>query len=163
MIVVSDTSPLINLAWLGRLELLQSLYGQIYIPDAVWQEVVVGGKGQPGAAEVQAADWIERNVVSNLPLVQALRQDLDAGESQAIALAIETNSDLLLMDERLGRQTAEHFGLRVMGVVGVLLLAKQRGLLSAVRPELDELRRRAGFYLSNKLYFQVIKDAGEAG
>jgi predicted nucleic acid-binding protein len=148
MIVVSDTSILINLAWLDRLFLLRELYGDLLIPQAVWHEVVKRGAGKPGAAEVKAADWIQVREVVNKDLVRALRQDLDAGEAEAIALAVEVEADLLLMDERLGRETAQHFGLRYLGLIGVLLIARQRELITGIKPDLDRLRQVAGFYIS---------------
>ncbi len=108
MHVVSNSSPLINLARIGKLTLLRELFGVLIVPDAVWQEVVVEGAGQPGADEVRSAAWIQRQAVMNTQLVQALQQDLDAGEAEAIALSLELGADLLLMDENLGRQTARH-------------------------------------------------------
>ena len=71
--IVSDASILINLARIGKLELLQKLYGEIIVPEAVWQEVVVNGVGQPGAEEINTADWVKRTLVKNRNLVQALR------------------------------------------------------------------------------------------
>ncbi len=104
---------------------------------------------------------MERAAVANRLLVHSLRQDLDAGEAEAIALAIEIEADWLLMDERLGRETAHHFGLRYVGLVGILSAAKQRGDLKALRPHLDRLRDVAGFRVSSALYEQVLRDAGE--
>ena len=92
MIVVSDTSVLINLAWLDKLSLLNKLYGDLLLPQAVWVEVVEKGAVKPGAVDVEAADWIQVCEVANKALIQALRQDLDAGEAEAIALALETNA-----------------------------------------------------------------------
>ena len=97
MKIVSNASPLINLAHIGQLDLLQQLYGQLTIPEAVWHEVVVEGAGQPGAKTVEAASWIQVQPVANRELVQALRQELDAGEAEAIALALEVKSEFLLM------------------------------------------------------------------
>lgn len=114
MTVVSDASALINLARIGELSLLHRLYGALVIPQAVWREVVVEGQGQPGAEEVGNAPWIETRKVTNEHLVQALRQDLDAGEAESIALALELEADVLLMDERLGRETARHLGLQLV-------------------------------------------------
>ncbi len=111
MIVVSNSSPLISLGAIGRLELLRSLYGTIFIREAVHLEVVVRGSGRPGAAEVQTVDWIMRSDVANLNVVTALQGKLDYGEAEAIALALERQADLLLMDERLGRIESARFGL----------------------------------------------------
>ena len=162
MIVVGDASALINLARIGELDLLRKLYGGIIVPEAVWQDVVVSGAGQPGAEEISTVDWVKRMLVKNRHLVQALRQDLDAGEAEAIALALEIEADLLLMDERLGRESARHFGLRYIGLIGVLIEAKHKGLISAVKPYLDTLRDMAGFRLANDLNERVLRDQGES-
>ncbi len=145
MSVVSNASPLINLVRIGKLDLLRELYGALTIPEAVWREVVVEGAGQPGADEVQAAAWIKTQAATNRQLVRALQQGLDAGEAEAIALALEIEAELLLMDERLGRESAGHLGLRYTGLIGVLIEAKRRGLIRAVKPHLDALRDMAGF------------------
>jgi predicted nucleic acid-binding protein len=161
MIVVSNASPLIGLASIGQLNLLKQLYGEIHIPEAVWREVVIDGAGQPGANEVNKADWIKRRGVSNRQLVLALEQDLDDGEAEAIALAVELKAGLLIIDERLGRNTAEHFGLDFTGVIGVLIEAKHKGLVNEVKRYLDELRIVAGFRISDRLYKRVSIDEGE--
>ena len=161
MIVISDTSPLINLAWIGKFSLLQQLYGSLLIPTAVWQEAVEKGSGQPGSAEIKSADWIQVTKVQNTTLVMALQQDLDAGEAEAIALALEQNTTLLLMDERLGRMTASHFGLSCTDLIGVLVAAKRQGLLTTLKPDLDMLRRVAGFYISDQLYHRILEDQDE--
>ena len=85
--VVSNTSPIINLAFAGLLELLPKLYGEVTIPEAVWQESVVGGEGQPGAAELQQATWVRVRRANNRELVLALRQELDEVEEEAIVVA----------------------------------------------------------------------------
>jgi predicted nucleic acid-binding protein len=162
MSIVSNASPLINLARIGKLDLFHKLYGELIVPEAVWQEVVVEGAGHPGADEVKTAPWIKVRAVNNKPLVQVLRQDLDAGEAEAIALALEVGAELLLMDEHLGRETARHLGLRYMGLIGVLIEAKHKGLIHAVKPYLDALRDIAGFRVSDALYRRVLQDEGEA-
>lgn len=161
MIVVSDSSVLINLAGLQKLDLLNALYDQLIVPASVWEEVVRRGQGKPGASAIQNAAWIEVRNVENWALVHSLRQDLDAGEAEAIALAVETDADLLLIDERLGRATAHHFGLRYVGLVGVLVAAKRRGFIAAIKPDLDRLRNEIGFYLSDALYRRVLSDENE--
>jgi len=161
MSTVSNASPLISLARIGKLDLLRQLYGELTIPSAVWQEVVIEGVGQPGASDVEAAAWIKRRAVTNRELVRALQQELDAGEAEAIALALEIGAELLLMDERLGRETARHLGLRYTGLIGILIEAKRKDLVGAVKPQLDALRDVAGFRVSDALYTRVLQDEGE--
>ncbi|MBU1148150.1 MAG: DUF3368 domain-containing protein [Candidatus Omnitrophica bacterium] len=161
MNVVSNASPLINMACIGKLNLLRELYGELFIPKAVWNEVVVEGKGQPGADEIKSATWIKTQPVTDLSLVHALRQELDAGEAEAIVLALEMQAELLLMDERIGREVARHFGLRFTGLISVLVEGKGKGLMSAVKPQLDALRNMAGFRISATLYERVLQDVGE--
>ena len=162
MSVVSNASPLINLARIGKLTLLRDLYGELIVPEAVWQEVVIEGAGQPGADEVESATWIKTQAATNRQLVNALQQDLDAGEAEAIALTLEIGAELLLMDEHLGRETARHLGLRYVGLVGALVEAKHRGLIRAVKTHLDALRDIAGFRVVDALYARVLQDEGEA-
>ncbi|MBL8253565.1 MAG: DUF3368 domain-containing protein [Candidatus Competibacter sp.] len=154
-VVISNTSPLTNLAAIGQFDLLRSLYGQLRIAEAVWQELNAQGRSWPGCAEVAAAHWIERRAVQNRPLVMALRERLDAGEAETIALAVECTPPLVLMDEKEGRRSARRFGLKTVGVVGVLIEAKGRGLIGAVGPLLERLRQDAGFFLSDR----VMQDA----
>ncbi len=161
MIVVSNSSPLVSLAAVGRLELLHDLYGTIIIPEAVHQEVVVQGRGRPGAAEVQSLDWIVCRDVGDPSVVTALESKLDRGEAEAIALAVELQADLLLMDERLGRAEAARFGLRFVGILGALIEAKAKGLLQQIEPLLDELQNDAGFRISEALRARVLQAAGE--
>jgi len=152
---VSNTSPLTNLAAIGQFDLLRELYGGLLVAEAVWEELNAGGRAWPGRAEVAAADWIERRAAQNRPLVTALRERLDAGEAETIALAVECSPPFVLMDEKEGRRAAQRFGLKTVGVVGVLIEAKARGLIAEAGPLLARLRQEAGFYLSDR----VIQDA----
>lgn len=161
MIVVSNTSPLTNLAAIGQFSLLESLFGKITITPAVMNELTAKGKKWPGAKEVEASDWIEINSVNNSLSVDVLRMDLDMGESETIILALELNASLVLLDEQAGRYTAQHFGLKPMGVVGLLVRAKKIGLLTQIRPLLDDLRQKAGFYLSQSIYHHALNLANE--
>lgn len=161
MIIVSDTSPLINLAMINRLDLLPALFGKVIIPQKVFEEITVQGIGMPGADEVRNAEWIEVKSCANFTLVQALCLQVDEGEAEAIALAIEQRTDLLLIDEKLGRQVAKGFGLSMMGLLGVLKLAKEKGLVSAMKPLLDLLIQQAGFRVAPELYRAVLEREGE--
>lgn len=161
MTIVSNSSPIMNLAVVGRLPLLQQLYGQVAVPDAVYHEIVVLGAGQPGSAELQSLTAFSRHRVGDRGLVMALLIELDEGEAEAIALAVELSADLLLMDERLGRRVASRMGLRVVGLLGVLIDAKRNGHSNAVKPALDDLIARAGFWVGPDLYSHVLQTAGE--
>jgi predicted nucleic acid-binding protein len=162
MIVVCNTSPLTNLAAIGQFSLLQQLYTRLHIADGVWEELNAGGQHWPGRDQVAAAEWIEQHSVQNQDLVTALRRDLDKGEAETIALALELGADLVLLDEREGRHAAQRLDLRVSGVVGLLLEGKSRGAVTAVRPHLDALRHRAGFYLGEPVYRTALSLAGES-
>jgi len=123
MIVVADASPLIAMARVEKLDLLRTLFGRLLIPDAVWKEVVEAGADKAGTVDVAGAKWIERRSIMDSSLVNLLKHDLGAGEAEAIVLARELNADFVLMDERLGRSAARSLGLKVVGLVGVLIEA----------------------------------------
>ena len=161
MIIVSNTSPLTNLAAVGHFHLLQQLYQQVHIADAVWAELNAQGQIWPGRNEVAAAAWVTQHSVNNPNLITLLQHDLDRGEAETIALALKLNADLVLIDEKAGRQLARHLGLHVGGVLGILIEAKVKGYLPRVRPALDALRNAANFYVSNKLYKHILQIAGE--
>jgi hypothetical protein len=161
VIVVSDSSPLIALSAVGRLELLKDLFGTVLVPQTVYTEVVRPGSELPGEREVGQADWIEVHPVGNTGLVKVLGLDLDPGESEAIVLAMESGADLLLVDERKARRVASRLGLNVVGTIGLLVLAKQKGLLTAIRPVLDALGTQAGFRIGARVYDQALRLAGE--
>lgn len=152
MIIVSNTSPLTNLAAIGQFHLLHELYGNVHIAEGVWAELNAFGKAWPGSQEVAQAAWIQRLPVQNQQLVTALRRDLDFGEAESIALAVELDADFVLLNERDGRSAAKRFGLQVVGVLGILLEAKNKGFIETVCPCLDALRQQAGFYLSDAVY-----------
>ncbi len=153
MIVVSNASPLLNLAAVGHLDLLRQLYSSIKIPQAVFDEIIKAGQIAPS--------WIETRAVSNRALVTALMLELDTGEAEAIALAVELPAYLLLMDERIGRRVAARFGLKFTGILGTLIEAKIKGLIPSVKPIVDDLRRKAGFWISESLYRRILQQAGE--
>jgi uncharacterized protein len=161
VIVVSNTSPLTNLAAIQQFDLLAQLYGKIYIPVGVQQELNAHDRRWPGSVECEQSPWVEVHQVTNHPLVKALQRDLDRGESEAIALAVEMKAHLVLMDEKEGRRLARRQGVEVMGVIGVLLQAKQQRLIEFVLPQLDALRRVAGFYMSDRVYARAGQLAGE--
>jgi predicted nucleic acid-binding protein len=163
-LVVCDSSTLIHLTSIGRLDLLQTFYGQITIPPAVWNEVVEQGAGRAGAqevAEARQAGWITLLAPADEPLVDLLKRDLDAGESEVIALAIERQADLILLDESEARRIAERYGLAKTGVIGLLIRAKRQGLVDSLQAELDRLQTQGGFWIEAELYNQVLASIEE--
>lgn len=160
MIVVANAGPLIALAQIGQFDILRSLYNRLYIPPAVNEEIVASGHGRAGSEDVQNATWIDVIEIQDTTAVQLLRERLDHGESQAIVLALELAADLMLIDEARGRRVAESRGLHKTGTVGTLIVAKKRGLITAVTPWLDELQMR-GFRMSEVLYRTGRALAGE--
>jgi len=161
VIVVCNTSPISNLAVIGRLDLLRSLYGEIFIPKAVAMEVSKIADSYPQAAAVPNLEWITINYVSDRVLVQNLTNDLDLGESEAIALGLQLGCDLLLIDEQLGRNVAIAKGLRISGLLGVLIRAKTKNFIPLVKPVVDELILKAGFRVGKTLYNHILELAGE--
>lgn len=161
MIVVCDSSPIIGLSAVGKLSLLQQLYGKILIPESVAREIATGGPGQPGTDDLEISDWITIQGVGDSVLLRALNGELDQGEAEAIVLAVELRAELLLVDERRARKVALRLGLGIVGVLGVLIEAKEKGFISEVRPVLDDLVTRAGFRIKADLYARVLRTAGE--
>ena len=132
MIVVSDTTPLISLLKTGRLDTLEKLFGEVRIPDAVFEELTSNPRYSDEAAAIRSYPYIDIISVSDTDAVeQVSREDgLDLGESEAIVLTQEISADLLLMDEARGRDVARSLGLRITGTVGILLLSYERGILN---------------------------------
>jgi predicted nucleic acid-binding protein len=161
MIVVSNTSPLTNLAAIGQFDLLRRLYTQVAIAQGVWEELNAGGIRWPGCVEVSQASWVEWHLVKNRDLVAVLRRDLDRGEAETIALALQLDADLVLLDEKEGRHAAQRLGLQVVGVVGTLLEAKTKGAIPSVGIHLEALRQEAGFYVGPLLYQHALTLANE--
>ena len=161
MTVICDSSPLINLAWIGRLDILHFLYRDVKIAEAVWQEVVINGEGQPGSQEVRIATWIQHKKPANGLFVWSLRHELDAGEAESIALALEEKADLLIIDDKLGREKATYFNIHVVGLIGVLVEAKRTGLIQSMKPLLDDLMHTAHFYINPSLYTHILLNEGE--
>jgi len=133
----------------------------VTIPPAVWREVVEQGAGRAGAIEIRQAEWIEVTSPTDDALVHLLKRELDDGEAEAIALAIERRADLLIIDEAHARGIAELYGLKKTGIVGLLIRAKQAGYIAALKVELDKLRMQAGFRIKQKLYERALSVVGE--
>lgn len=156
--VVSDTSPLIKLAGVGLLELLPRLYGEIWILDAVRAEY--GAKAGIGDPNLDTLPWLHVQLGSAAPSLRAL-PGLGAGEATAIALAQASEARLLVLDDKAARRIAAQRDVPIVGTLGVLLAAKQTGLLPRVRPVLTALVAQ-GRRISPRLREDVLRLAGEA-
>lgn len=161
MIIVCDTSPINNLAAINHLHLLLQLYGMVFIPEAVYRELSDPNFPVAGATEVQTFDWIQTRTISDRTLVEALSNELDIGEAEAIALAVEMQADQVLIDEHRGRLVAGRLNLRYIGILGILIEAKNKGLITEVKPLLDALINEAGFWVAEPLYNSVLQLANE--
>lgn len=162
MIVVSDTSPITNLAAIGRLDLLRPLFHSVLIPGAVAAELAACPADAPGFVDLSANDWLVVRPVVEPSVAAALSLDLDVGEAEAIALALEARADIVLMDERRGRRLARRLGLRPLGLLGILVKAKRDGAIEQVKPLLDSLISEAGFWIAPGLYSRVLREVSES-
>ncbi|MFZ4476385.1 MAG: DUF3368 domain-containing protein [Saprospiraceae bacterium] len=160
-IVVSDTSPIINLAMIGRLSLLPAVFNRVIIPQKVFEEIVSQGTDLPGALEITTANWVDVLTCKDFQKVQALEDEIDPGESEAIILALEMDVDLILLDDYAARAVADRLGLEYTGLLGVLIRAKQMGFVENVRAIMDDLITIANFRVSQSVYDAVVKIAGE--
>jgi predicted nucleic acid-binding protein len=163
MRVVSNTSPISNLAIIGKLDLLRVQFREIWIPEAVQRELEQLTFTPAVAAIRQAIDarWMAVRSARQQDVGEILKQTLDPGESEAIALALECEAELVLMDERAGRQAAMRSGLTVTGALGLLLRAKRRGDISSIKSTLNALRTEARFFMAPQLEAIVLHEAGE--
>ena len=160
MIIVSDTSPISNLLVIGRLALLKQVYGNIVVPPAVMNEVIALERFGYDLSALRNSPWINVAEPSDKEAEAKYREALDAGEAAAITLALELDAPLAI-DEKKGRKIARALGIEVVGLVGILIEAKEIGILGLVRPVLDELRSKAGFRISDRFYREILETIGE--
>jgi uncharacterized protein len=162
--VFVDSSVLIHLSAIGRLHLLQDLFGTVTVPPAVWREVVVQGKGRPGVGDLVTAHrehWLEVLPPAESPLLRTIRWELDEGEAEVLALATEHPGSLALLDESEGRRVAAMLGVEKTGAIGILIRAKLESRIESLRTELDRMRTEAGFWIEESLYRRALEISGE--
>lgn len=160
MIVVADTSVLLNLCRVQQAELLRGLFHEIIIPPEVATEFERLAANVSRFQGLALPVWIHQQSATTVPPLSAAT-GLDPGESAALSLAFEIHADAILIDERRGHQAALRLGLKTIGLLGILIQAKSAGLLLEIRPVLDRLHRDAGFWLSVELRDRVLQIAGE--
>ena len=161
MLVVSNTSPLLNLAIIDFLFLLPQQFGQIQIPTAVHTELKLD-QNRPGSAALRAAiheGWLVTHSVEADPLVRLLQRDLHQGESEAIALAVKLKASQVLLDEKEARRAARSLGLGMTGVLGVLLRGWYQGSVPSLEAAIDRLQNEAHFWIAPALVAQILQEA----
>jgi predicted nucleic acid-binding protein len=161
VIVVADTSVLVNLARVERIDILQTLFHDVIIPPEVATEFGRLAADVARFKGVALPNWIREQSPTIIPAVLRAMRGLDPGESAALSLALEIRADAILIDERRGHSAASQLGLTAVGVFGVLLQAKAKGLVPELRSIIDRLDRDAGFFMSAELREEVLRRAGE--
>ncbi|MGB1204906.1 MAG: DUF3368 domain-containing protein [Chitinophagales bacterium] len=154
MIIISDTSVITYLLQLDSISILQALFQKVVIPIAVKEELE---KIPSQRSFLERNNWIIPMSIQNLVLFNELSKELDRGEAEAIVLSLELKADILLIDEKKGRKIAKKHGIFITGLLGVLIDAKNQGLLEKVKPLLDKLIYEHEFRLKPKLYRHVLK------
>jgi uncharacterized protein len=161
VIVVADTSVLINLCCVQQGGLLKSLFNEVVIPPEVKMEFLRLAASVPRFTGLVLPQGVREQKPSILLSAVQAEPGLDVGESAALSLAMEIKADAILVDERRGHEVALKLGLRTIGIIGILLKAKSAGLIPAVLPVLIELKHEAGFWISDKLLNRVAQLAEE--
>lgn len=155
--VVSNATPIISLAVIDRLALLEDIFKKIYIAEAVYDEITAAR--YPGYKELNSS-FFEVKRINDRESLDFLLNDLDLGEAESILLASEIKADALIMDERSGYQIAQKKGLFVIGTLTVLLMAKKRGMIEEVKPMLDQMIQKGRWY-SKYVYNYFLESIGE--
>jgi len=153
MIIVSDTSPITALLAVREADLLTKIFGEVLVPPAVHSELLRAHQDLPV--------WLRVQTLQNQAKARVYSQSLDLGEAEAIALAEELHADHLLIDERKGRRLAQQQGVPILGLLGVILIAKKISLIPSARHLLDRLEREAGMYLDQELKNTALRTVGE--
>jgi len=157
MIIVSNTTPIISLASIGKLDILQALFGKIIIAEAVYQEIKA--KESYGYHDIDQ-EYIQVKAIQGKIYTDLLLNQLDLGEAETIILAKEINADFVIIDENLGYKMAKNSGLNATRTLSVLLNAKQNGMITEIKPLLDEMISKGRWY-SQKVYEQILMRSGE--
>jgi uncharacterized protein len=158
-LVISNTSPLLYLHQIGCLSILQVLYTQVIVPQAVQSELLVGQQQGVDVPEISHCAWLQLRSVATVASMPNVI-DLGPGEAEVIGLGIENPGSLLILDDQLGRQIARFHRLTFTGTLGVLIKAKQLGHITTMRPLIEQLQR-SGMWLSKSVIADVLRLAGE--
>ena len=159
--VIVNSTPLIVLCNVGRLEILRTLYTEITIPEAVFAEVT---KREDSACQIvkKSLDWIRVERILNPSDKKLYQAKLHDGEVEVMILAQEgVRADLMILDDNAAKKTAKYLGLTVTGMLGILLKVKKAGIIPTIAPVLEEIKKN-GFYISGTVERMVLSEAGES-
>ena len=161
MIVIADTSVILNLCCVQQQDLLPALFQQVVVPPEVRVEFERARSVYPRFAELTLPSWLREQSARTIP--ESLRRDhrLDAGETAAIALALELAADAVLIDEADGRRAARELGLIPIGVAGILVRARLLRLVPAIAPIFEQLEQKANFWLAAQVRIEALRTVGE--
>ncbi|MEW5801620.1 MAG: DUF3368 domain-containing protein [bacterium] len=160
MIIVSNSTPIIAFSRINQMELLQVIVGKLLIPAEVANELSEYGKGKNKSLDLNQHKWITVQEIQDKSKMRLLLPSLDRGEAEVIELAIETKTDLVLIDELTGRKVAESLDLNIIGSAGILIKAKDLGKIQAVKPYMDEMVDK-GIRYSERFYKSLLHQIGE--
>ncbi|TVR07853.1 MAG: DUF3368 domain-containing protein [Phormidium sp. GEM2.Bin31] len=158
--IICNATPLINFASISRLDILKSLFTEIVIPQAVYSETVESGF--PNSETILKgieAGWLNVKPVEEMP--ESISLELDAGEREAIALALSEQKPRVILDEKRARKVAQELGLNVIGTLGILILAKRNRIIPQVKPLLDAMMTEAQYWVNESLYHSVLQAVSE--
>lgn len=163
MIIISDTTPILSLLKVGRLELLETLYHTVVVPEAVYNELTSNDSYEEERREIEKCTFLSVEKVRNVESVRILRDvtGLDAGESESLVLYGEMEAELLLIDEHKGRNVAKKMAVEYVGTMGILMLAFDKGIITAKEiQEALEILLECDIRLSRKLCNKVLGYVG---
>jgi len=158
-IFISNSGPIISFARAGHLDLLKKIIGELWIPEAVYEDIVVKGKGRPGSNEVRHGKWTKRKEIKDKTKLALFPPDLGRGEIEAIILSEELKA-ALIVDDRKARQEAERRGIETIGSLRIVKEAKEKGLIEEAKAIVDKLRE-SGLRIRDEVYYQFLKEMEE--
>ncbi len=158
--VVVNSTPIIALASIDKISLLKELYGKVQIPEAVRNEIIAKSGSKAQLAVENSQDWIIIKSIQNIEAKRFFRVQLHDGEVEVMILGRELEAELLIIDDYLAREYAKYLGFKVTGTLGLLLKAKENGIIECVKPLVNDLVDN-GIYIDDKLYQSILEIAGE--
>lgn len=160
MTVICNATPLINFASIERIDIMTTLFKEVIIPEAVYQETTqFNFPSAPIILQAVEQQWLQIHQVTAIP--DSISILLDDGEREVIALALQRNEKRVLLDEKSARQIAKNFNLQIIGSLGILVLAKQNQIIPQVKPLLDEMIIQARYWVNASLYQQILHQVKE--